>query len=126
LNQPDDLTDRELKAGVDIESVFRGALTRLIALKFGIDPGLIWSYQLSELDENSRNDLKVKVRSAMDSPRETGTYQLGMQANLNPDEARALRFVEIEGLLVLGMLGDKSIIPLLLERLKRESGNAQG
>lgn len=114
------ITEHNLKEGVNLENIFHSALTRLIALKFNVSSSLIWSYKLTELDEEMRLDLKTKVRSAMAFPKETGAYRLVMESTLNPNEANAVRFVELEGLLVLGMLRDKEVILPLLERLREE------
>jgi hypothetical protein len=123
LRDASSVTEKELKAGVNLEALFRGTLTRLIATKFNIDPSLIWNYKLAELDESTRSDLKAKVKAAMASPQDTGAYQLVMEAGRDPTEARAARFVELEGLLVLGILGDVDTIPTLLERLREEPEN---
>jgi hypothetical protein len=122
LNQQHDPTERELKEGAEreLEFIFHATLSRLIARKYGIDVSLIWSYKLSELDESTRNDFIAKVKAAMATPRETGTYQLVMEVGSNPDDAHASKFVLLEGLLVLGILGDKSVIPSLLAYIKDE------
>jgi hypothetical protein len=110
--------DRSLKRGNELELFFHASLTRLITKKFGVPPSLIWSYKLDELDEDTRSDLKAKVTTAMAYPEDTGAYGLAMELSESPTEATALRFVELEGLLVLGILGEKEIIPRLLGRLK--------
>jgi hypothetical protein len=93
---------------------------RLIARKFDIDVSSIEAYRLGELDTSTRANLITKVKSAMASPRDTGAYRLVMEAASNPNEARALRFVETEGLLVLGILGDVDVIPRLCALLREE------
>ncbi len=114
----DPTTESDLKAKGNLDPFFHQSLIRLLALKFDIDPSALSSYKLAEMDENTRNDLKTKVKAAMASPRETGSFRLVMETNLNPSEERALRFVEFEGLLALGMLGDEQVIPLLLKKAR--------
>jgi hypothetical protein len=65
----------------------------------------------------------------MASPQDTGAYQFVMQFGQNEDKderkLKALRFVELEGLLVLGMLGEMAIIPTLLDRVREKPGDAK-
>jgi hypothetical protein len=123
LYDADPISEDELKASVNLEFIFRRALNLMISLQFDIDSELIWSLKLNEIDEATRIDLVSKVKTAMDSPRDTGAFQWLMEANPNLEETRALEFVELEGAIVLGILGETEVIPLLLKHLRMRPPN---
>ncbi len=108
-------TQRKLKSGIDLEYQFSTGLIRLIA-KTNEEVPLISAYKRTDLDENTRNELRTKVKMAMASPKETGAYEL--MIGFNQSEASALEYVKYEGLIVLGLLEEKGIIPDLITWLR--------
>jgi hypothetical protein len=118
-----DPVERGLKESLDLDFYFRNCLFSVIA-KSNEDVKLIRAYRLARLNESTREELKARVRAALTSPQEIGSYQLAIASN--KDEADALRLAEIDGLILLGMLGDKETIPTLLARLKEiETSNSR-
>lgn len=107
-----------------MEQLFCVYLAQLIFTKDKIHSPKVWSYKPSELDETSKSDLKTQVNIALEHPTHTVAYQYAKSENkVEENQLNALLYVELAGLLVLLALGEKKVIPILLQLIKTNYSN---
>jgi hypothetical protein len=119
MHTPSQRTNRLVKESVDVEEIFCIYMAQLILPESEMQSPDIWSYRPSRLDEAIRSDLRVKLKAAMASPRETCAYRF-IKSEGGPEEGErdALRHVEFAGLVVLVLLGERDAIPVLLKFMR--------
>ena len=101
-----------------LEFYFQVCLRSLIVKNIE-DDELIKAYDLTQPDETVRRNLRMRVRTAMASPRGTGDYQGKTELGF-VSESIALQSVELNGLTALVFLGEREVIPKLLKLLRED------
>jgi hypothetical protein len=109
------------KENENLHFIFQTYLRQLIALRPDFEPTQIKLYDFNNLNQATKDDLMAKVKNAMILPKTTYAYQDVLTIVQDPKKADTLvwDYVEIRGLIVLGLLGDETVIPHLISYLRR-------